>query len=178
MVRVVDSGQGGPRFHSSWHQHTPFELGVHGWQAGTYSFWMRGDGWRASTRGGGRAGTKYFWCEGGWGWALASLPAQERTHWSLYTFITHKRLSPCQQFSAPQDAHSISLALNDSCPRAHLHSWSNETRIPLNGITVYARLRGRGRVAEVGKMTTFNLWPIPWAGGAWGAGTNMWHPYL
>ncbi len=29
---------------------------------------------------------------------------------------------------------------------------------------------------EVGKMTTFNLWPIPWGGGAWGAGTNMWHP--
>ncbi len=32
--------------------------------------------------------------------------------------------------------------------------------------------------AEVGKMkmTTFDLWPTPWGGGAWGAGTNMWHP--
>jgi hypothetical protein len=30
--------------------------------------------------------------------------------------------------------------------------------------------------AEMGKMTTFYLWPIPWGGGAWGAGTNMWHP--
>ncbi len=24
--------------------------------------------------------------------------------------------------------------------------------------------------------TTFDLWPLPWGGGAWGAGTNMWHP--
>ncbi len=32
------------------------------------------------------------------------------------------------------------------------------------------------RTAEVGKMTTFDLWPIPWGGEAWGAGTNMWHP--
>ncbi len=30
--------------------------------------------------------------------------------------------------------------------------------------------------AVVGKMTNFNLWPLPWGGGAWGAGTNMWHP--
>jgi hypothetical protein len=30
--------------------------------------------------------------------------------------------------------------------------------------------------AVVGKMTTFDLWPIPLGGGAWGAGTNMWHP--
>ncbi len=29
---------------------------------------------------------------------------------------------------------------------------------------------------EMGKMTTLDLWPIPWGGGAWGAGTNMWHP--
>ena len=29
---------------------------------------------------------------------------------------------------------------------------------------------------EVGKMTTFDLWALPWKGGAWGAGTNMWHP--
>jgi hypothetical protein len=28
----------------------------------------------------------------------------------------------------------------------------------------------------VGKMTTFDLWLIPWGGGAWGSGTNMWHP--
>jgi hypothetical protein len=25
-------------------------------------------------------------------------------------------------------------------------------------------------------MTTFDLWPRPLGGGAWGAGTNMWHP--
>ncbi len=25
-------------------------------------------------------------------------------------------------------------------------------------------------------MTTFDLWPLPLRGGAWGAGTNMWHP--
>jgi hypothetical protein len=25
-------------------------------------------------------------------------------------------------------------------------------------------------------MTTFDLWPLPLGGGAWGAGTNMWHP--
>ncbi len=30
--------------------------------------------------------------------------------------------------------------------------------------------------AEVGKMTTFDLWPLSWGGGAWGAVTNMWHP--
>ncbi len=28
----------------------------------------------------------------------------------------------------------------------------------------------------VGKMTTFDLWPFDLGGGAWGAGTNMWHP--
>ncbi len=28
----------------------------------------------------------------------------------------------------------------------------------------------------VGKMTTFDLWPLPLGGGAWGAETNMWHP--
>ncbi len=28
----------------------------------------------------------------------------------------------------------------------------------------------------VGKMTTFDLWPLPLRGGPWGAGTNMWHP--
>ncbi len=33
-----------------------------------------------------------------------------------------------------------------------------------------------GSVAVVGKMTTFDLWPRPLGGGAWGAGTNMWHP--
>jgi hypothetical protein len=25
-------------------------------------------------------------------------------------------------------------------------------------------------------MTAFDLWPLPLGGGAWGAGTNMWHP--
>ncbi len=28
----------------------------------------------------------------------------------------------------------------------------------------------------VGKMTTFDHWPRPFGWGAWGAGTNMWHP--
>ncbi len=28
----------------------------------------------------------------------------------------------------------------------------------------------------VGKMTTFDFWPLSLGGGAWGAGTNMWHP--
>ncbi len=28
----------------------------------------------------------------------------------------------------------------------------------------------------VGKMTTFDLWPLPLGGGAWCAGTNIWHP--
>ncbi len=31
-----------------------------------------------------------------------------------------------------------------------------------------------GQQAVVGKMTTFDLWPIPLGWGAWGAGTNMW----
>ncbi len=30
--------------------------------------------------------------------------------------------------------------------------------------------------AVVGKMTTFDLWPFDLGGGAWGAGTNIWHP--
>ncbi len=33
-----------------------------------------------------------------------------------------------------------------------------------------------GCYGQVGKMTTFDLWPIPFGWGAWGAGTNMWHP--
>jgi hypothetical protein len=68
------------------------------------------------------------------------VPGQEGTHWSLHTFITPKRPSPCPQFSASQDADSILLALYNSCPRAHLHSWSNETGIPLNGIAVWELL--------------------------------------
>ncbi len=39
-----------------------------------------------------------------------------------------------QQFSVLQDTDSI--LLNNSFPRSHLHSWSNETVIPLKGITV------------------------------------------
>jgi hypothetical protein len=31
-------------------------------------------------------------------------------------------------------------------------------------------------VSVVGKMTTFDLRPIPLGGGAWGAGTNLCHP--
>ncbi len=45
---------------------------------------------------------------------LDSLPGQEGTHWSLYTFITHKILSPRQQFSPLQNADSISSAFNNS----------------------------------------------------------------
>jgi hypothetical protein len=52
---------------------------------------------------------------------------QEGTHYSLYTFITHKRQPLCQQFSASQDADSISLALNNSCPRSHFHTGNNAT---------------------------------------------------
>jgi hypothetical protein len=38
-------------------------------------------------------------------------------------------------------------------------------------------LLGHGKkIAVVGKMTTFDLWPRPLRGGAWGAGTNMWRP--
>ncbi len=51
---------------------------------------------------------------------------REGTHWSFYTFITHLRLPPPQQFSALQDADSLPLAL--SCPWSQLHSWSNETQ--------------------------------------------------
>jgi hypothetical protein len=67
----------------------------------------------------------------------ASLPAQELTHCSLYNIITHKRLSHRQQFSASQDADSISVALNNSCPRSHFHTGNNATIIPLSGFTVY-----------------------------------------
>ncbi len=34
---------------------------------------------------------------------------------------------------------------------------------------------GRGNTV-VGKMTIFDLWPLPLGGGTWCAGTNMWHP--
>ncbi len=35
-----------------------------------------------------------------------------------------------------------------------------------------------GPLAVVGKLTTFDLWPLPLGGGAWGAGSNMWHPEI
>ncbi len=38
--------------------------------------------------------------------------------------------------------------------------------------------KGGHFVTVVGKMTTFDLWPLPLGGGAWGAGTNMWHPEI
>jgi hypothetical protein len=69
---------------------------------------------------------------------LASLPGQEGTHRSLYTVIRLKRLPPRQQFSASRDAYSISLALNNICPRSHFHTGNNATGIPLNGFTVYS----------------------------------------
>ncbi len=46
----------------------------------------------------------------------------------------------------------------------------------LEPLTAYAKVATSQRW---GKMTTFDLWPIPGRGGegrAWGAGTNMWHP--
>jgi hypothetical protein len=42
------------------------------------------------------------------------------THWSFYTFIRHKRVSPRQQFSALQDADCISSALNNTLYKATL----------------------------------------------------------
>ncbi len=30
--------------------------------------------------------------------------------------------------------------------------------------------------AVVGKVTTFDLWPLPLGGGAWGAGVQVWNP--
>jgi hypothetical protein len=36
----------------------------------------------------------------------------------------------------------------------------------------------RGGRPVVGKMTAFDLWPLPLGGGAWVAGTNMWHPEI
>jgi hypothetical protein len=48
--------------------------------------------------------------------------------------VRHKRLSPCQTFSGLLDADSIWHWINPWC---HLHTWNNETVIPLNGITVY-----------------------------------------
>ncbi len=65
------------------------------------------------------------------------------TYWSLKNIITHRRLSPSQQFSASQDADSISLALNNSCPRSHFHTGNNATVILLSGITVYWPLRSK-----------------------------------
>ncbi len=88
----------------------------------------------------GQAGRYKIFLMWGGGGILASLPGQEGTYWSYHTFITHEILSPCQHFCASQDTHSISLAVNNTCPRAHLHSWSNQTVIPLNGITVLKKV--------------------------------------
>ncbi len=43
-------------------------------------------------------------------------------------------------------------------------------------LPTYSALLIWALLTVVGKMTTFDLWPIPLGGGAWGAGTNMWHP--
>jgi hypothetical protein len=134
VASVGASGQGWCRFHSMQKQITAFEWeGMAGGPVHIYSFWMQGgDGWqgRYKRRQAGQAGRyKIFLMLGGGG-------GLEGTHWSLYTFITHKRLPPSQQFSASQNADSILLTLNNSCPWAHLHSLSNETGIPLNGISV------------------------------------------
>jgi hypothetical protein len=94
--------------------HTAFECRV-GWLAGWYK-----------RRRAGQVG-RYI---------LASQPGQEGTHRSLYTFMTHKRLPHRQQFSASQDADSISLALNNICPWSHFHTVNNAKVIPLNGLTV------------------------------------------
>ncbi len=122
VVRVEASGQGGCRFYSRQKQCLAF-MGGGGnrWRAGTYRFCVQGgDGWRASTRGEGQARRPVQNISDGGGGL--SLPAQELTHWSLYNIIMHKRLSHRQQFSASQDADSISLVLNNNCPQSHFHT--------------------------------------------------------
>ena len=52
------------------------------------------------------------------------------------TPIPHRRLHLYYTFTGLQDAHTIYLALNRTCPRCHLHTWNNETLIPIIGITV------------------------------------------
>ncbi len=62
-----------------------------------------------------------------------------------------------------------------------LHVWIFKEKMCGHGRMLHTRpwpqyMSMRWWRAEVGKMTTFDLWPIPLGGGAWGAGTNMWHP--
>ncbi len=52
-------------------------------------------------------------------------------------------------------------------PRNPFPAWRTDTT------TLFVVL---ARHSVVGKMTTFDLWPLPLGGGAWGAGTNMGHP--
>jgi hypothetical protein len=129
------------------------------------AFECGGDGCRAGTRG--QEGRyKLFLMLGGGGgrtglsaWSGMDMIREtlDMIHWSHYTFIPHKGLPPCQPFYGLQDAHSISLALNNCCPLCHIHSWNNETVIPLNGITIntlvmWARM---ATVSKRGKQKLF-----------------------
>jgi hypothetical protein len=58
------------------------------------------------------------------------------TYRRLLTPFPHRKLPLYQPFTVLQDAHGIYLALNEGCPRSHLHPWNNATLMTIMGITV------------------------------------------
>jgi hypothetical protein len=59
------------------------------------------------------------------------------TYGRLLTPIPHIRLHLYQPFTGSQEADTIYLALNRSCPLSYLHPWRCETLIPIMCIAVY-----------------------------------------
>jgi len=86
-------------------------------------------GYLFSTYGGGSVQYIFWW--GG------NRPGRIMTNRKHLTPIPHRRLHLYHTFTGLQDAYTLHQALNRSCPRCHLHTWNNDTLIPLIGNTVW-----------------------------------------
>ncbi len=87
--------------------------------------------------GGGDAGSrnKTFCCGGGGGGRAQPGLRIIVTYRKLITPIPHRRLHLYQPLAGSQEADTIYLALNRSCPWSHINLWS-ETLILIMGITI------------------------------------------
>ncbi len=172
VVRWEACGQRVPGFYSRW-QHLYC----------MFSFWMRGGdrlAGRYKRRKPDQAGRyKIFLMWGVGGGLCPALSASSVTDTlGWYNIITHKRLSHRQQFSASQDADSISLALNNSCPRSHFHTGNNDTIIPLSGITVYIGICTIQDVhtnpRDIGRSPLY----LKWSQGCWGNHVGNFYAFI
>jgi hypothetical protein len=72
--------------------------------------------------------------------------------------------------------HLVFLFTDRSFPGYSSSTGGNSSKVFDNSLVYLFPAWNFPLFSVVGKMTTFDLWPRPLGGGAWGAGTNIWHP--